>query len=139
MPYAIIFYMTQSRQAEIPVHSMYFFSKLQYQFLNVTLYFDSFIAKTETASSDMEYIINTKLSGKGNGMHKNDKTATYSKRQISSDGGIVLPLFSSLPDKLSTAKKLMDIYRLDMVLFGYDYQIRDGKVIALNNEVCGQQ
>ena len=93
----------------------------------------------------MEYIINTKLSGKGKALQRNvrsTKPTEYNKTQVSSDEGTLLPLFSALPDPHTTITRLMDIYELDLKLFGYDYKIVDGNVMALcvndagNSQCC---
>ena len=99
----------------------------------------SFIAKTETASPEMDYIINRKLSGVGEVKHRNNKTAMYTQTEQVSVNEKTLPLFSTLPDPANTIKRLMELYELDMKLFGYDYEIQDGRVIAsctIKTDLC---
>ena len=87
----------------------------------------SFIAKTETQTEDMNYIIDNHLSGKCKSLHR--------KQSRSQTETNVLPLFSALTDPEYYIHRLMTRYHNDMVLFGYRYEVTsDGKVLALCDE-----
>ena len=97
-------------------------------------YFCSFIAKTETANIEMDYIIKTKLSGKGSAMQRNTYPSNYPSNfssLVHSGGGKILPLFSMLTKPQDTINKLMTKYGSDMMLFGYNYKLDGDEVLAL--------
>ena len=79
----------------------------------------------------MDYIINTKLSGIGQAILRNNVSVNFGNPEETIDGGRILTLFSALSDPQKYIETLMDKYGLDMKLFGYSYKIKDGKVIAL--------
>ena len=92
----------------------------------------SYIAKTETATQDMDYIIKHRLSGKGHAVQNNAYPANFSSDTREGDGRKILPLFSLLKDPRDTIQRLMSIYNTDMVLFRYKYKIdKNGNVFAL--------
>ena len=95
------------------------------------MYYSSFIAKTETANEDMEYIVNTKLSGFSGPLQLRRDSTGLAQENTTSHGDIELPLFSSLKNPEAIIRKLMPRYGLDMKLFGYGFKVKDGKVFAV--------
>ena len=92
----------------------------------------SYIAKTETADADMQYIVEKKLSGKGTIQHKNQLLNTTILPDIGKKDrhGTLLALFSRVKDKDNIMKQMIDKYYIDMALFGYNVTLYDGKYYA---------
>lgn len=98
------------------------------------IYF-SYIAKTETAAEDQNYIINAKLASRGKPIKLNSAKSASTTDSQSADikRGTMLPLFSELSDPQYYISQLIKIYGADLKLFGYTYKIDDSdrKVYAL--------
>lgn len=78
---------------------------------------------------DMTYVIQTKLSGIGGPVVRN---LSQRPRSEDNDRGELLKMFSRLPNVSDMVQRFMtdQLYGLDMKLFGYDYKIVDGNLIA---------
>ena len=77
----------------------------------------------------MAYIQDVKLSAEGDLEHKNPShhVQTQLKRE---DGGSHLPYFSTLTSSNTTIRLLLDMYYVDMQLFGYELVLENGEYYA---------
>ena len=92
-----------------------------------------YVAKTETANSDMEYIATAILKGNTTTKEKNGSILNYQNDQNNTTGEL-LPLFSNLPNAQSVIQKFTEMYYIDMRLFGYNVSFHNGKYYAICSE-----
>lgn len=85
----------------------------------------SYIGKSETQTADVNYIIDTRLSGRGKNMHRNHRRNTTD----------ILTLFTALKQPEYYIKRLMKHYKNDMDFHGYGYKILNGTVYV-NCSMC---
>ena len=84
---------------------------------HIVLYiFFSYIAKSDTIETDLNFIIRHKLMGDGTTVHLNIMRDT-----VDNKNGRYLPLFSKLENQTYWISKISELYREDMKLFGYSY------------------
>ena len=95
-----------------------------------------YIAKTETANADMEYITTTILKGNKTVLDKNKSIISY-KKDDNKTTGELLRFFSYLPNANSVIQKLTEMYYIDMKLFGYNVSFHNGKYYAICTEDGG--
>ena len=85
----------------------------------------SYIAKSDTISRDLNFIIHHKLKGDGTTVHLNAIRDT-----VDNEIGRYLPMFSKLENQTYWISKISEHYREDMELFGYSYFIDGSDVYA---------
>ena len=89
-----------------------------------------YIAKTETANSDMEYIATAILKGNTTIKERNKSIVTYQNDENNTTGEL-LRFFSNLSNADSVIQKFTEIYYFDMRLFGYNVSFHNGKYYAI--------
>ena len=84
---------------------------------------------------DLQYILEEKFNSDQQPLHYHMFSAE-GKGNVTGCGQ-ELRLFSGLKDPAETINRLMmTMYKYDLELFGYSYEIEDGKVIAFCNDCC---
>ena len=98
--------------------------------MKLKLYFDfRYIAKTETASLDMEYIATAILKGNITIKEMNKSFIAYQNDDKNTTREL-LRFFSDLPNVDSVIQNLTKLYSIDMMLFGYNVSFHNGKYYA---------
>lgn len=92
--------------------------------------FQSFIAKQETAESEMKYISEEVLHTRYWSILQNRGAKINTNITKAEQNDTYLPLFSSLSNPKYVIEILMKVFGTDMYLFGYGYKITENGVFA---------
>ena len=95
-------------------------------FLNRILFIHfRYIAKSDTLTRDLDYVIQYKLNGHGGTPHLN-----AARKTVDNTHGRLLPLFSKLERQEYWISKMSEKYREDLEMFGYSYYVNERVVYA---------